>query len=84
MRVCDSIEKSLFAKRFLVDSLWCLQACLSSRRCQTHDAAVAFWQIINTALCTEGLEEHSAILLCQTVDGCLPSLRVKTMEILIN
>ena len=29
------------------DGLWCIQANLSSPRCRTHDAAVAFRQIIN-------------------------------------
>jgi len=35
-------------------------------------------------LCSENLEEHSAIQLCQTVDQCLPSFRVEAMWILIH
>ena len=70
--------------RILFHGFWCTQAYLSSPGCRTHDAAVAFRQILNTALCTEGLEERSAIQLCQTVEGCLPRLRAEAIGILIN
>ena len=49
-----------------------------------REPAIAFRQMINTALCTENLEDGSAILICQTVDEWLPSLWIEALEILIS
>ena len=59
---CNSLKVTPLAE-VLSFALCCIQTYLSSRRCRTNDAAIAFRQMINTALCTENLEERSAILI---------------------
>ena len=63
------------------DGLWCIQANLSSPRDAGHMMQRLHFgrSSINTGLWTEGSQEHSAVLLCQTVDGCLPPLRFEAM-----